>query len=500
MVTEQDLYKKSDVLDFNKIKNIRAEISKILVKFSVGEANKNRILLALTEYLTNIVKHTHPLANEVLVYVKLKDNHLCFIVRDNGGYFSSLNRQVINDQPPTFDVSGMGVNIISHLFPLFEYNHLSGWNIFELKVKCINVEHADVIAIIDDEPMQREILTSYLSEKYDVMTYQDGQDFLSHMSETAFDLVICDIGMPNIDGLAVKNALQRDPVMSQVPFIFLTANDDPKIENYACELGIDNYLMKPITKQKLLMAIERVIIRNKQLFQQHKQTINNVLKPYIVNDNEHYLMALKTESPSIGGGDFVVQKSFDDKTLIILADVMGHDVTSKFFAHSFDGFIKGLIEQSTQMSMANIFTLLSKQVFNDPLLNQTLLTCIGVELNKDHVKIVSAGHPSPLLLSKGSPQELDVVGRLPGICEDTSYDTERFSLKFGERLLLFTDGFFDWATDQQQKAVFMEAIVKLNNEKTMLTLAQLSVQIHETFKRFCVAPQDDMTFIILEKK
>jgi len=499
-VAEQSLYEKSAVINFNEIKLTRAEVSKILKKFSLGEANENKILLALTEYLTNIVKHTQPCASEVSVYVKLNDSHICFIVHDNGGYFSDLNQNIINQQAPMFDESGMGLGIISHLFPSFEYKHQSGWNIFELKFKYIDTKHRNVIAIIDDEPMQREILTSYVSDKYEVATYQDGQDFLSHMSELTFDLVICDIGMPNIDGLAVKNALQLDPVMSQVPFIFLTANDDPTIENFACELGIDNYLIKPIGKNKFLMAIERAIIRNKQLCQQHKQSINGALKPDVTNDNEHYFMALKTDSPSIGGGDFVVQKSFDDKTIMVLADVMGHDVTSKFFAHSFDGFIKGLIEQSPQMSMANIFSLLSKQVFNDPLLNQTLLTCIGVELNKDHIKIVSAGHPSPLLLSKGGSNELEVVGRLPGICEDTCYETKHISLNFGERLLFFTDGFFDWAKDQQQKSEFIDIIAKLNNEEAKPSLTELSGQIYETFKRFCDDPQDDMTFIILEKK
>ena len=133
-----------------------------------------------------------------------------------------------------------------------------------------------------------------------------------------------------------------------------------------------------------------------------------------MNDNEHYLLTSKTHSPEVGGGDFVVQKSLDDKTFIILADVMGHDVTSKLFAHSFDGYIKGLMEKSKEIYLADIFSLLSNRVFIDPLLSKMLLTCIGVELNDDHINIVSAGHPSPMLLNKAGIQELDVVGRFTG--------------------------------------------------------------------------------------
>jgi len=500
VVTDQYLYKKSFTPNFHDIKIIRSEVSRVLVKFNVSETNKNNILLVLSEYITNVVKHADPIAKDALVHIKLKSNYLCFTVQDNGGYFLGFNRNTIEHRPPTFNESGMGVDIIFHLLPQFEYNHRDEWNIFEFKLRKQSARRSNIIAIIDDEPMQIELLNSYLSDKYQTIAYKDGQDFLLHMSEEIFDLVICDIGMPNIDGLGVKGSLQNDSVMSQVPFIFLTANDDPKIESDACELGIDNYLMKPIGKEKLLMSIERAIIRNRQLSQQHKLAINDTLKPNVINDNEHYFMVSKTQSPEVGGGDFIVQKSFENKTIIILADVMGHDITSKFFAHSFDGFIKGLIEQSVEICIANIFKLLSKQVFKDPLLSQILLTCIGLELHENYINIVSAGHPSPMLLNAEGIHELSVLGRMPGICENTSYNTKRINLKSGERLLLFTDGFFDWAKDQHQKNEFFNAIYEIQKENLSQSLEQSSEIIYTTYEQFCDVPQDDMTFIILEKK
>ena len=76
--------------------------------------------------------------------------------------------------------------------------------------------------------MQRELLTSYLSDNYRIITYKDGQEFLANMSGHKFDLVICDVQMPNVDGIAVKSTLQNDSLMSQVPFIFLTGNKRPQ--------------------------------------------------------------------------------------------------------------------------------------------------------------------------------------------------------------------------------------------------------------------------------
>ena len=171
-MTEQYLYKASFPPNFHDIKATRAEVSRVLVKFNVSETSNNEILLTLSEYLTNVVKHAKPIAKEVLVHLKLKNNYFCFTIQDNGGHFSGLNRQEIDHQPPMFDESGMGVDIIFHLFPQFEYKQQDEWNIFEFKLKKQDVKRSNVIAIIDDEPMQRELLSSYLSHKYQTITYR----------------------------------------------------------------------------------------------------------------------------------------------------------------------------------------------------------------------------------------------------------------------------------------------------------------------------------------
>jgi len=498
-VSESHLYNKYFSPDLHEVKVIRAEVGRILVKLNVQKHYHNKILLALSEYLTNLVKHSKPKTTKVSVDIVRSNDGLSFIIQDDGGYFTGLERGITFHQPPQFDESGMGLDIIFHLFPLSLYSRKGKQNVFKFSLCPNEINSSNVIAIIDDEPMQRTLLTSYLSEQYSVVSYQDGQDFLMNMSKERFDLVICDIEMPNIDGLAVKSALQNDPEMSQVPFIFLTANDDPKMEVSASELGIDNYLTKPISKERLLMSIERTLIRNRQLSHQSHKVFNNALKPNILNNNNYYSMALKTLSPEIGGGDFVVQKSFANREILILADVMGHDATSKLFAHSFDGYIKGLIEQTADIRIADIFTLLSKQVFNDPLLSEMLLTCVGIELNENYIDLVSAGHPSPKILSNKSIEEVSLVGRLPGVCADTSYCTKRINLVANQRMLLFTDGFLDWAESDQQSSLFLDAIAKLNEKGDLLSVEQLSDAIYSELISYCGELNDDMTFIVVEK-
>jgi CheY-like chemotaxis protein len=485
---------------FSDIKKTRATLLRLLKKYQLSESVKNNLLLALSEYLNNIVIHSQPRANNIAIEVFKDVQYLSFVVKDDGGHFFALSDQHLNRQQPVFKESGMGLDIIFHLFPSCSYNQDNKCNIFKLRIVHHHAKPIQRIAVIDDDAVQRKVLTAYLSDKYEVVSYCDGENFLTHGLKEGVDLVICDIEMPKVDGLGVKIALKKDHEMSQVPFIFLTANDDMRVEISANELGIDNYLTKPISKQKLLISIERVLVRNQQLNYQHQQLINNALSPQVINNNPHYCMALKTISPAIGGGDFIVQKTLADRTIIILADVMGHDVTSKFFAHSFDGFIKGLIEQSTALNIATIFKLLSKQVYNDPLLSQMLLTCVGVELFPDHINMVSAGHPCPVIFSPGKHQEVNIIGRLPGLCADSTYHTTTFSLAVNQQLLLFTDGFFDWTTDKDSKQHFLDKLVNTCDVYSNSDLSQLANEFFNEFSVECQQPKDDMTFMLLKNK
>ena len=115
------------------------------------KTDKNKVLLALSEYLTNLVKHAQPQANEVTVSVKLKQHCLYFTVCDDGGNFPGLHCSATKHQPPVFAESGMGVDIIFHLFPLLKYSHLKGLNSFEIDLPYREIQRCNVIAVIDDE-------------------------------------------------------------------------------------------------------------------------------------------------------------------------------------------------------------------------------------------------------------------------------------------------------------------------------------------------------------
>ena len=113
------------------------------------------------------------------------------------------------------------------------------------------------ILIIEDQPQMRKNIALILEmESYEVLSAQNGQVGLAMAREHNPDLIICDVMMPELDGLGVLTALRADPKTATVPFIFLTAKGDRVDVRGGMNLGADDYLTKPVAREDLLAAIK----------------------------------------------------------------------------------------------------------------------------------------------------------------------------------------------------------------------------------------------------
>ena len=78
------------------------------------------------------------------------------------------------------------------------------------------------------------------------------------------DLILCDVMMPELDGYGVLHALQSDPSLARIPFIFLTAKGEKDDLRSGMNLGADDYLTKPVANADLVRAIESRLRRSEQ--------------------------------------------------------------------------------------------------------------------------------------------------------------------------------------------------------------------------------------------
>jgi two-component system, OmpR family, response regulator ChvI len=121
---------------------------------------------------------------------------------------------------------------------------------------------APSIALIDDDRNILQSLSIALNaEGFLTRLYSDGNSALKALIENPPDLVVCDIKMPNMDGIELLRRLREK---SMLPFIFLTSKTDEADEALGLTLGADDYIAKPFS-QRLLIARIRALLRRVEI-------------------------------------------------------------------------------------------------------------------------------------------------------------------------------------------------------------------------------------------
>jgi DNA-binding response OmpR family regulator len=115
------------------------------------------------------------------------------------------------------------------------------------------------ILVVDDEPKIAALARDYLEHAgFAVVTAADGRAALEAVGRTRPDLVVLDLGLPEVDGLDVTRAIRRD---SSLPIVMLTARDDEIDKLLGLELGADDYLTKPFSPRELVARVKAVLRR-----------------------------------------------------------------------------------------------------------------------------------------------------------------------------------------------------------------------------------------------
>ena len=113
------------------------------------------------------------------------------------------------------------------------------------------------ILIVDDEEVIRKFLKIHLTKLgYEVTEAEDGQKAIEKIGGEKFDLIICDVMMPNKNGWEVVKEVKSTPDLSNIPIILLTAKNDDADMFKGYGLGANYYMTKPFTKDQLLYGLK----------------------------------------------------------------------------------------------------------------------------------------------------------------------------------------------------------------------------------------------------
>ena len=115
------------------------------------------------------------------------------------------------------------------------------------------------ILTVDDDPHIREVINVALRKAgMAVVEARDGKEALARFASDAPDLIVLDIGMPELDGLEVCRQVRKS---SDVPILFLTARDEEIDRVLGLEIGGDDYVTKPFSPRELVARVTVILRR-----------------------------------------------------------------------------------------------------------------------------------------------------------------------------------------------------------------------------------------------
>ncbi len=239
------------------------------------------------------------------------------------------------------------------------------------------------ILIIEDEAAIRRVLVKILSEEnsaYQVTQAQDGLEGIEKIRDQDFDLVLCDIKMPKMDGVEVLQAAKK--IKPETPMVMISGHGDLDTAVQTMRLGAFDYISKPPDLNRLLNTV-RIALNSKELVVENKRLKKKVSKNYQMIGNSNAISEIKdiiekvapTEArvfitgPNGTGKELVAhwihQKSNRSKGPMVevnCAAIPGELIESELFGHVKGAFTSANKDRAGKFEAANAGTIFLDEI------------------------------------------------------------------------------------------------------------------------------------------
>ena len=115
------------------------------------------------------------------------------------------------------------------------------------------------ILIVEDVEMNRDLLVQLLEDDYELVEAVDGQQGLELAAQEKPDLILLDVGLPEMDGWEVARRIRADEALEAIPIIAVTAHAMAGDQEKALQAGCNDYIAKPIDEEELWEKVEKHI-------------------------------------------------------------------------------------------------------------------------------------------------------------------------------------------------------------------------------------------------
>jgi sigma-B regulation protein RsbU (phosphoserine phosphatase) len=334
------------------------------------------------------------------------------------------------------------------------------------------------ILLVDDNPLVLEMMGRALNkEGFYCMKAISANAATELLKQERPDIILSDYHMPDVDGFSFRQSLIAIPEYKDIPFMFLTSEEDNDLMLKGINLEAVDYILKDTPLPIVVSKINNFLSTVRE---QHERT----LKELSVAAMALNLHSVPQKLPVINGfevdfwhrsyqnypgGDFIDFITIDERyTFIVLGDVMGKKWGAWYFSFGFLSYIRAAVRiciSEGNFSTKNILQKINDVVYHDPVVNDVLSSLSLVMLDATESIITYSGAGDlPLLYYNsvdGNLQQISSSGMLLGMLQDGDFDEITLKLNAGDRFFMFTDGIIDFEGAGGKKTdynTFVEAV------------------------------------------
>lgn len=134
------------------------------------------------------------------------------------------------------------------------------------------------ILIVEDDTNTRKLMSAVLKQYgFETLLAKDGLQALDIIDKEHVDLVVLDLMMPNMDGYELTKQLRL--TWDNLPILMVTAKQEPKDKRQGFLVGTDDYMIKPVDEEEMVLRI-KALLRRSKIASEHKLTMNDVTLDY----------------------------------------------------------------------------------------------------------------------------------------------------------------------------------------------------------------------------
>jgi len=376
------------------------------------------------------------------------------------------------------------------------------------------------ILIVDDEPVNRQVVANFLSlQDYNIIQATSGMEAISLIEDGLIpDAILLDVMMPRMTGYEVTKRLRDKWQLSEMPILLLTAKNQVEDLVIGLEVGANDYLTKPVSKDELLARLKTHLnikrLREENIRMSAELDVSRRLQQMLLpKDKElQHIEALDIAgfmAPADEvGGDYYDVLYQDGQVLIGIGDVTGHGLESGALAIMVQSAVRTLLAAYHQLDAVKFLTALNQMIYHNVIrMNAEKSLTLSLLSYQDGQLVLTGQHEDMIVIrANGELEQINTMdlGFPIGLDEEMAdfIAETKLSLKSGDGVVLYTDGITE-AENIEGQYYGLERlcfVIKQNGQQS--SAQEIQKAVIDDVRRFIGEQKvfDDITLLVIKQK